>query len=92
MTIKELSALSERDFLAEIWGKDILMVIDKQNATPMSMDNFLTHCTACGGDWGGMLLTGLRELYPEVWEAVPDDMGILAWQGICTTLTLLGVS
>lgn len=91
MTIQELKNLSERDFVAYIWGNSILSVIDNQTTTSMTMDDFLKHCTACGGNWGGMLLTGLKELYPEVYDAIPDEMGKFAWRGICDTLTLLGV-
>ena len=91
MTAEQLANLSERDFVAHIWGNNILSVIDKQTTTPMTMEDFLKHCTACGGNWGGMLLTGLKELYPEVWEAIPENMGLLAWIGICETLYLLDI-
>ena len=91
MTIPELNALSDREFLAYNWGNGILTVIDEQKTTPMTMKDFLSHCTACGGNWGGMLLTGIRELWPEVWEAIPDDMGMFAWRCLCDTITMLGV-
>lgn len=57
----------------------------------MTVDEFLSHCTACGGNWGGMLLTGIRELWPAVWEAIPEHMGARAFAGIVTTLELCGV-
>lgn len=91
MTITEFNALNEREQLAYNWGEEFLAVIDKQETKPMTMKDFLSHCTACGGNWGGMLLTGINELWPEVWEAIPDDMGLLAWVCLCNTLTLLGV-
>lgn len=91
MTIQELSTLSERNFIAHIWGNTVLEAIDNQTITPMTMDEFLKHCTACGGNWGGMLLTGLKELYPEVYNTIPDEMGMFAWRGICDTLTLLSI-
>lgn len=91
LTAQELSALSERDFISYTWGDTVLEVIDRQTTTPMTMDTFLTHCTACGGNWGGMLLTGLKELYPEVYDAIPDNMGMLAWRCICDTLILLNI-
>lgn len=91
MIVQELSALSERDFIAHIWGNTVLTVIDSQTTNPMTMEEFLNHCTACGGNWGGMLLTGLKELYPEVYNAIPDDMGMFAWRGICDTLALLNI-
>lgn len=89
MTIQELN---DRDYISAIWGNNVLVAIDNQTITPMTMDDFLKHCTACGGNWGGMLLTGLNELYPEVYDAIPDNMGHFAWNGICTTLKLLGVT
>lgn len=91
MTIQELKNLSERDFISYFWGNAVLTVIDNQTTTPMTMDEFLSHCTTCGGNWGGMLLTGLKELYPEVYDAIPDNMGMFAFRCICDTLTLLNV-
>lgn len=91
MTIPELNALSDREYLAYNWGEEFLAVIDKQETKPMTMKDFLSHCTACGGNWGGMFLTGIKELWPEVWEAIPDNMGMFAWSCLCNTLILLGV-
>jgi hypothetical protein len=91
MTAQQLAELSERDFISHIWGNAVLEAIDRQTTAPMTMDQFLDHCTACGSNWGGMLLTGLKELYPEVYDAIPDNMGMLAWRGICDTLTLLNI-
>ena len=57
----------------------------------MSFKDFLDLCTACGGNWGGMLLSGVRRLYPDVWDAIPEDMGVHAWGTICSLLIILGV-
>lgn len=84
----------DRTDIIEIWedaGKRVLEVIDRQDTKAMTCDDFLLHCTACGGNWGGMLLSGIKALYPEVYETIPQDMGKRAWQGICTTIELLGV-
>jgi len=35
--------------------------------------DFLDNCTACGGDWVQMFFTGIRRLFPDVWEAIPND-------------------
>ena len=72
-------------------GKKMIEVCAKGNPINLATKEFLKHCTACGGNWGGMLLSGLRELRPDVWEAIPDDMGCFAWQGICSALILCGV-
>lgn len=91
MSIQELSNLSARDFVGECWGADILAVIDRQDTTPMTHNEFLSHCTACGGDWGAMLLTGIKALYPDVYDAIPDNMGHFAFRCICETLELLQI-
>lgn len=82
------------DFLIEIWKEDGKKVVDEcSKAKPFegSMNDFLSHCTAMGGNWGGMLLSGLKEIYPSVWDAIPDNMGTFAWAGICSVLELLNI-
>ena len=86
------------DFLVEHWGEDGKRVIeaifnldDHNLVRGMSMREFLQSCTACGGNWGGMLLSGIKRLCPTVWNIIPNDMGTHAWGCICYTLMLLGV-
>ena len=38
----------------------------------MTFDEFLGHCTACGGNWTAMLMTGIKEVAPQVYEKLPD--------------------
>ncbi len=52
---------------------------------------FLDHCAACGGNWGGMFLSGIKSLYPKVWDAIPNDMGRSPFDKICSVLVLCGV-
>lgn len=95
LTGKQLAALPEPDFLREIWGSAGNAVVEAASRVIPFNGNtkeFLDHCTACGGNWGGMLLTGMQKLFPEVYAVIPDDMGIFAWAGICTTLKLCGVN
>jgi hypothetical protein len=76
------------------WGEDgkkVLEAIARQDVKAMTGDEFLSHCTACGGNWGGMLLTGIKELYPEVWEVISNSMGKNAFFVICAILDLLQV-
>lgn len=66
------------DFILEHWGEQGQLVIDAcahAHAQSITYDEFLDHCTACGGNWGGMLLTSIKALYPEVYEAIPEHMG-----------------
>ena len=80
--------------ILECWGEEGKKVIEEcAKVTPFNgaTKQFLEHCTACGGNWGGMFLTGIRELFPNVYNVIPDDMGVFAWQAICNTLILCGV-
>lgn len=80
--------------LVENWGlqgKVVIALAFKEKKFDGDMKAWLKFCTACGGNWGGMLLSGVRNLYPEVWEAIPEDMGVFAWNCICNLLILLGV-
>lgn len=89
-----------QDFLIEHWGEDGEKVIaaafnlgeDELIVRGMPMSEFLQSCTACGGNWGGMLLSGLKKLAPSVWAVIPDNMGVYAWAGICYTLMLCGIN
>lgn len=83
-----------QDTLINHWGEQGEKVIEEcARVHPYNNGSsvFLEHCTACGGNWGGMLLSGVRKLYPSVWEVIPDDMGCFAWACICSVLVLCGV-
>lgn len=80
-----------QDTILSKWGEDVILACHRANPLNMSSSEFLSHCVACGGNWGGMLLSGIQKLRPEVWDTVPEDMGPFAWACICSTLILLGV-
>lgn len=87
-----------QDNLVKWWGEDGKRVIeaifnleDDNLVRGMTMKEFLQSCTACGGNWGGMLLSGIKRHCTTVWDAIPNDMGDYAWPCICYTLMLLGV-
>lgn len=89
-----LDQLLGDEFLVATWKEDgikVIEVIATQHTTPMTTDEFLSHCTACGGDWGAMLLSGIKALYPAVYDAIPDQMGHFAWRCLCETLELLQI-
>lgn len=86
--------IEAQDYLVENWGEDgknVILACFHEKPFNDSFKNFLSYCTACGGNWGGMLLTGINKLYPKVYEAIPDNMGCFAWVRICDVLLLLGV-
>lgn len=81
--------------LRSFWGNEatdkILLAIAQDGKKEMTFRDFLSHCTACGGNWGGMLLTGIKRLFPTVWDAIPNEMGIFAFEGICNVMVLCGI-
>lgn len=91
ITYKEIS--DAKDFLIDCWGANAISVIQtaKTEQQEISFDEFLKSCYACGGDWGQLLLTGIRALFPETYEAIPDNMGLYAFAALCNVLTLCGV-
>lgn len=83
-----------QDFLVENWGENGEKVIAASvmaGGYNKPFKDFLNECTTCGGNWGGMLLTGINKLWPDVYEAIPDDMGVFAWNALLYTLLLCGV-
>ena len=72
-------------------GSEIIALCHKQTRFNGNSKHFLGYCTACGGDWGQMLLTGIQKLYPMVYEAIPDKMGLYPFTTLCATLLLCGV-
>lgn len=78
--------------LSECWGDGVVLAIyNAPKKTGMKFETFLNYCTACGGNWGGMLLTGIQRFWPKVYDAIPDNMGHRAWECICATIRLLGI-
>ncbi len=64
------------------------------NPVNISMKEFFEYCTACGGNWGGMLLSGIQRLRPEVYDAIPNEIassGGEAFALICNILYLLRI-
>lgn len=73
------------------WGIDVIEVVRHTKTFKMTFKEFLMKCDCCGGNWGGMLLTGIKKLYPNVWDVIPDDMGIRVFTTLCVLLILLDV-
>lgn len=38
----------------------------------MTFDEFLGGCFMQGGNWTKMLMTGIKNLFPDYWEQMPD--------------------
>lgn len=83
--------LERIDYLRKRWGDEFVEVLLNTPSVNITMHEFLNHCICCGGDWGQMLLTGIRDLFPNVYRAIPADMGLFAWNCLCDTIAFLGV-
>ena len=93
-TLAELNALASRECLVELWGEDatkVLATIDSTTIVPMHGKDFLSHCTTYGGDWCALLLSGIKALYPAVWDAIPEDMGKHSFYALGSVLELLNI-
>jgi hypothetical protein len=83
-----------REYLIEEWGEAgerVLAEVDKIDKVEMTVDDFLGYCYACGGNWGAMLLSGIKELWSQVWDAIPENMGRHAWICLNVLIKLCGV-
>ena len=83
-----------QDTLIKCWGTDGKKVIEEcAKVKPFngSMKSFFEYCTCCGGNWVGMLLSGVKALFPSVYDAIPNDMSITAFCCVCATMVLCGV-
>lgn len=83
-----------QELIVENWGDDGKKVIMKcyaENPFNDTFEQFLHYCYACGGNLGGMILTGIKKLYPSVYKVIPDNMGKHAFSCLCSVLVLCGV-
>lgn len=38
----------------------------------MTFNDFINECLDCGGNWTKMLMTGIKEVAPKIYESMPD--------------------
>ena len=81
---------------AEVGGKVVNETCFIRHTAPFGggTKEFLDHCVCCGGNWGGMFLSGIEELYPSVYAVIPDNMGATgneAFINIIYVMMLCGV-
>lgn len=80
-----------------------IMAIDikeaRKNSLDMTFSEFLSNCTACGGNWGAMLLTGIKRVFPDNYEEVEKKYnsmdfsqgGVYPFMFLCEWLTAHGI-
>lgn len=80
--------------IVERWGdtgKAVIVACLHEKPFNDTFSRFLDHCVACGGNWTAMIMSGIKELYPKVYDAIPEDFGMAGFSCVCNTLILLGV-
>ena len=92
---RDMDDFTEEELVIANWGEDgvrvceIAATIEKLDC---NMSDFTKkYCIMQGGDWGAWFLTGIREVSKELWDAIPNDMGVYAFYTICNVLRLIGV-
>ena len=83
-----------REYLIEEWGEAgerVLAEVDKIDKVEMTFDDFLGYCFACGGNWSAMFLSGIKKLWPQIWDAIPENMGHHFWVCLSVLIKLCGV-
>lgn len=76
------------------FGRDVLAEIDKGEPLAMTQKEFMSHCAASGGNWTSMLLSGLKELRPAVFQAIPETLegeSLWVFALVMDTIHLCGV-
>ena len=83
-----------REYLIEEWGEAgerVLAEVDKIDKVEMTFDDFLGYCFARGGNWSAMFLSGIKKLWPQIWDAIPENMGHHFWVCLSVLIKLCGV-
>ena len=83
--------------MRERWGEVADVVIAECHKVDFgdNFDAFLDHCLMQGGNWVGMILTGIKELFPDVYAALPDELGATgfeSFENLICVLQLCGVN
>ena len=50
-----------------------LIDLAKDYNKPIKFDDYLKGCTAYGGNWTAMMLSGIKNNYPEFYKVMPND-------------------
>jgi hypothetical protein len=99
MTASEITEIYNDiiNFWGEEVGNNVIVAIHEapkyRGSGRLPWKEFLDYCTACGGNWVGLIISGLRKIAPEVFDALPDNLGnpTKAFATICNIVYLLGV-
>lgn len=72
----------------QLFSEGVMKAI-AQEKTDITQEDFINHCTACGGNWTAMIITGIKEIFPLTYAALPDVN--YAFEDVCNVIYTLGV-
>lgn len=82
------------NILISEWGEEVALnvinIASHEKLDNMTAGEFIAkHCVACGGDWAQMILSGIKDLSPDTYNAIPNKMGRNCFQAFSNLTTLL---
>ena len=86
--------IDAQEILVKHWGshgEQVIAETVRAERKVITFKQFRDNYTVYDGNWSGMLFNSIKKLWPDVWKFIPDDMGIYAWDCLCSVLTLCGV-
>ena len=86
--------IDAQEMLVKHWGahgEQVIAETVRAERKVITFKQFLDNYTVYDGNWSGMLFNSIEKLWPDVWKAIPDNMGVQAWGCLCSVLVLCGV-
>jgi len=83
--------LEPKAFVELMWGKQVLESIDNETISPISKNDFLDNYCISSTSLLQMNLSGIKKLYPKVYDAIPDKLGDFALKCSFDVLELLQI-
>ena len=86
--------IDAQEMLVKHWGthgEQVIAETVRAEWKVITFKQFLDNYTVYDGNWSGMLFNSIEKLWPDVCNFIPDDMGIYAWDCMCSVLTLCRV-
>lgn len=82
-----------KQWLIDHWGDDAEKVFEAISLQVPYNGTFAEfkeqECVACGGDWGAMVLYGIKGTFPAVYDAIPYNMGKNGVEALVSLLYVL---
>lgn len=91
---KEINTLSPEETLLALWGLDgyaILKYVESIDLKKYDLETFLTQDCISTSDFGQLILSGLKKVFPTVYRMIPEDMSVFAFVALYELLYILNV-